>query len=154
MDFMPGIDGEGIPRVLANFCAALLRGEPLLLVDGGHSRRSFTSIHDAIHFIFAVLAHPDKSNREAFNIGNPDNELSIEALATLMRSTYASLRGVSLEGISSVQNVDAKTYYGAGYEDSLRRIPSIEKSQRLLDYTPKEPLEITLKETLSWFIDH
>ena len=154
MDFMPGVDGEGIPRVLANFCSALLRDKPLLLVDGGLSRRSFTSIHDAIHFIFAVLAHPDKSNRQAFNIGNPNNELSIDALATLMRSIYASLRGVSLEEVSSVQNVDAKVYYGEGYEDSLRRIPSIEKSERLLGYTPKEPLETTLKETLSWFMDH
>ena len=45
-------------------------------------------------------------------------------------------------------------YYGEGYEDSLRRIPSIEKAKRLLGYVPSEALDITLRETLSWFIEH
>lgn len=154
MDFIPGIDGEGIPRVLANFCASLLKNEPLLLVDQGISRRSFTSIHDAIDFIFAVLSHPKEANGQAFNIGNPNNELSIAELADQMRFIYASLCQVSIENVSSVQFIASKDYYGEGYEDSLRRIPSIEKAKRLLGYVPSESLEISLKETLAWFIDH
>ena len=154
MDFIPGIDGEGIPRVLANFCAALLKNEPLLLVDKGVSRRSFTSIHDAIHFIFAVLSHREESLGQAFNIGNPENELSIAELADCMRSIYASLRNVSIDQVSSVQNISSSDYYGEGYEDSLRRIPSIEKAKRLLGYVPSEALDVTLRETLSWFIEH
>ena len=39
MDFMPGVDGEGIPRVLANFSTALVRGETLKLVNGGVAKR-------------------------------------------------------------------------------------------------------------------
>ncbi|MEO8900834.1 MAG: NAD-dependent epimerase/dehydratase family protein, partial [Polyangiaceae bacterium] len=35
MDYLPGVDGEGTPRVLACFMNQLLRGEPLKLVDGG-----------------------------------------------------------------------------------------------------------------------
>ena len=154
MDFVPGIDGEGIPRVLANFCAALLKNEPLLLVDKGISRRSFTSIHDAVHFIFAVLSHREESLGQAFNIGNPENELSIAELADLMRSIYASLRNLSIDQVSSVQNISSSDYYGEGYEDSLRRIPSIEKAKRLLGYVPSEALDVTLRETLSWFIEH
>ena len=40
MDYLPGIDGEGIPRVFASFMAALLRQEELLLVDGGEQKRA------------------------------------------------------------------------------------------------------------------
>src|SRR6478609_5817962 len=39
MDYLPGIDGEGTPRVLACFMNALLRGQPLPLVNGGQQRR-------------------------------------------------------------------------------------------------------------------
>ena len=50
MDFIPGIDGpsEGVPRVLACFSNNLLRREPLKLVDGGESQRTFIYIKDAI----------------------------------------------------------------------------------------------------------
>ncbi|KAI8012317.1 UDP-D-apiose/UDP-D-xylose synthase 1 [Camellia lanceoleosa] len=46
MDFIPGIDGpsEGVPRVLACFSNNLLRREPLKLVDGGQSQRTFVYI--------------------------------------------------------------------------------------------------------------
>src|SRR5262249_39117947 len=35
MDYLPGRDGDGIPRVLACFMSALINGRPLQLVDGG-----------------------------------------------------------------------------------------------------------------------
>ncbi|HSS39682.1 MAG TPA: NAD-dependent epimerase/dehydratase family protein [Polyangia bacterium] len=44
MDFIPGIDGEGVPRVLACFLNALMRGRPLQLVEGGRQRRSFLDV--------------------------------------------------------------------------------------------------------------
>ncbi|KAI3710376.1 hypothetical protein L2E82_40156 [Cichorium intybus] len=45
-DFILGIDGpsEGVPRVLACFSNNLLRREPLKLVDGGQSQRTFVYI--------------------------------------------------------------------------------------------------------------
>lgn len=37
MDYIPGVDGkdDGQPRVLASFMTALMKGEPLVLVNGG-----------------------------------------------------------------------------------------------------------------------
>ncbi|KAI3674845.1 hypothetical protein L2E82_51879 [Cichorium intybus] len=48
MDFILGIDGpsEGVPRVLVCFSNNLLRREPLKLVDGGQSQRTFVYIKD------------------------------------------------------------------------------------------------------------
>jgi len=37
MDYLPGIEGEGKPRVLAMFVGAVLNDDPILLVDGGHA---------------------------------------------------------------------------------------------------------------------
>ena len=40
MDYIPGVDGkdDGQPRVLASFMTALMRGDPLVLVNGGEVR--------------------------------------------------------------------------------------------------------------------
>lgn len=155
MDFMPGVDGNGIPRVLANFSSALVRGEPLNLVNGGKARRSFTSVHDAIDFLFALFASsPENCMGQAFNIGNPDNELTIAQLAERMRQIYADIRNMDLSQIPEPKAVSGEEYYGAGYEDSLRRLPDVSKAERLLNFRAKTPLDQVLRESLEWFVGH
>ena len=154
MDFMPGIDGEGIPRVLANFSTALVRGETLKLVNGGVAKRCFTSVHDAIDFIFSLFTHADSGVGQAFNVGNADNEVSIAELAGLMRLIFASIKGVSESDVSGVETVSGEDYYGKGYDDSLRRLPSVAKAETLLGFKAKIPLRAALEESLSWFVGH
>jgi UDP-apiose/xylose synthase len=176
MDFMPGVDGEGIPRVLANFSTALLRGEPLKLVNGGKAKRCFTSVHDAIDFLFALfdagLGCSLGSGNEtvpgagcktaagagvfsqAFNVGNAENEVSIAELAQKMRVIFAKVRGVDVSTLPEPQAVAGEEYYGAGYDDSMRRMPSVAKAERLLGFKARIPLDTALEESLSWFVKH
>ena len=170
MDFMPGVDGSGIPRVLANFSSALVRGEPLKLVNGGVAKRSFTSVFDAVDFMFALfeagkmgrlLAESVSKNAsgmspfsQAFNIGNPDNEITIAELAWKMRKIYAEIKGISLESVPEPEEVSGVEYYGEGYEDSMRRLPSVEKAERLLGFKAKTPIDVVLRESLTWFVEH
>ena len=153
MDFMPGVDGEGIPRVLANFSTALLRGEPLKLVNGGKAKRCFTSVHDAIDFLFALFGAPGVFS-QAFNVGNPENEVSIAELAQKMRTIFAKVRGVDVSTLPEPQSVSGEEYYGAGYDDSMRRMPSVAKAERLLGFKARVPLDVALEESLSWFVKH
>lgn len=154
MDFMPGVDGDGIPRVLANFSSALVQNEPMVLVNGGEARRSFTSIHDAVDFMFCLFKNREKAYGEAFNVGNAKNELSIRELAVLMRRIYARILSVPEEKLSPFKELSGEAYYGEGYEDSLRRIPSVKKSKSLLGFEAKIPLEEALEESLRWFHAH
>lgn len=160
MDFMPGVDGEGIPRVLANFSTALLRGEPLKLVNGGKAKRCFTSVHDAVDFLFALFdagSDPERCDgvlSQAFNVGNAENEVSVAELAAKMRSIFAKVRGVDVSTLPEPQVVSGEEYYGAGYDDSMRRLPSVEKAQRLLGFKAAIPLDTALEESLSWFVKH
>lgn len=160
MDFMPGVDGEGIPRVLANFSTALLRGEPLKLVNGGKAKRCFTSVHDAVDFLFALFAVGADPKRcggilsQAFNVGNPANELSIAELAGKMRSIFAKVRGVDVSTLPEPQVVSGEEYYGVGYDDSMRRLPSVVKAESLLGFKARIPLDVALEESLSWFVKH
>ena len=154
MDFMPGVDGSGIPRVLANFSSALVRGEPLKLVNGGIAKRSFTSVFDAIDFMFALFGTDKAPFSQAFNIGNPDNEITIAELAWKMRKIYAEIKGISLESVPEPEEVSGVEYYGEGYEDSMRRLPSVEKAERLLGFKAKTPIDVVLRESLEWFVGH
>ena len=165
MDFMPGVDGSGIPRVLANFSSALVRGEPLKLVNGGVAKRSFTSVFDAVNFMFALIeaelstsatgnAAEKSPLSQAFNIGNPENELTIAELANKMRKIFAEIKGVSVDTIPEPEVVSGVVYYGEGYEDSMRRLPSVEKAERLLGFKAKTSIDVVLRESLTWFVGH
>ena len=77
MDFIPGRDGEGVPRVLACFMTALLDRQPMQLVDGGQAYRTITYIDDAVDALEAILENPAKSKNQIFNVGNEAGEIKI-----------------------------------------------------------------------------
>jgi UDP-apiose/xylose synthase len=153
MDYLPGIDGEGIPRVLACFMKALLCREPLQLVDGGSSRRCFTAISDAVGAVLRMVERPVESSGQVFNSGNPANEISMRDLAVLMREIYAALIGSDSE-TSPIVSVTAESFYGKGYEDSDRRVPDITKARRLLGWEPRVGLKEALHTGMVAYIDH
>jgi UDP-apiose/xylose synthase len=152
MDFIPGIDGEGIPRVLACFMDALLTCQPLKLVDGGGNYRAFTAIDDAIDAVMAILDRPAAAQGQIFNVGNPANEVTIAELASLMIELYLELRPELDKRMFATRSVSAEEFYGAGYEDSDRRLPDISKARTLLGWNPKTSLAAALKKTMAFYI--
>ena len=153
MDYIPGVDGEGVPRVLACFMEALLSGRPLKLVDGGRNRRCFTYIDDAIDAIVRILERPQQANGRVFNIGNPGNEVTIRELAKKMAALYRELRPACAAAEIQMENVTAREFYGPGYEDSDRRMPDIAKAQKLLGWRPKIDLDAALRRTMASYIE-
>ena len=71
-----------------------------------------------------------------------------------MRRIYARILSVPEEKLSPFKELSGEAYYGEGYEDSLRRIPSVKKSKCLLGFEAKIPLEEALEESLRWFHAH
>jgi UDP-apiose/xylose synthase len=151
MDFIPGADGEGVPRVLACFMEALMKRRPLKLVDGGRARRTILAIEDAIEAVIAILCQPQNAVGHAFNLGNPSNEVSIAELAESMRSLFSVISGTKLDDLPPIVNVTATDFYGNGYEDCDRRMPSIEKAKRLLGWSPRVNLEETLRRSITYY---
>lgn len=151
MDYLPGHDGEGVPRVLACFMTALIEGRPLQLVDGGQRHRTIVSIHEAIDALLLMLAQPEKAQNEFFNIGNRNNEVTIAELADLMRCCYAEITGDPGYRHHPIEVIDSKQFYGKGYEDCDRRMPKLDQALTLLGWTPRIPLREILMETMTYY---
>jgi len=138
MDFLPGIDGEGTPRVLACFMNALLRGEPLPLVNGGAQRRAFMDVSDMVEAVCRVLERPKQSNGQIFNLGNPDNDVSIAELGQILARSFAEL--APERPAARFEVVSAEAFYGPGYDDTQERLPDVKKAQQLLGWKPRKSL--------------
>jgi len=130
MDFIPGVDGEGIPRVLASFMHALMTGQDLLLVDGGRQRRAFVDVGEFVDAVVRIIDRPRACDGQILNLGSGVNELSIAALARAMIAAYRVARPEAPR--PKVRPVPARVFYGDGYDDSVRRVPSVARAERLL----------------------
>jgi len=152
MDYIPGVDGkdDGQPRVLASFMTALMKDEPLVLVNGGEVFRTFCYVDDAVDSVVRMIDYPDKSIGHAFNVGNPKNNIQIKELATLMIDLYANMSGKSKQ---TTRNVPGVEYYGKGYEDSDLRIPSMRLVKQQLGWEPSTTLRTAMESTMKVFIE-
>lgn len=153
IDFLPS-ERDGIPRVFSFFMDALLHGTEMKLVDGGTQRRCYTYIADAIDCIYRIVIDAEGvCNRQIFNIGSPQNEISIRQLAEMMKEIYAARFRVPDVPLPRIVSVAGDEFYGDGYEDSDRRIPDITKARTLLHWEPKWELREMLESTMKYFVD-
>ncbi len=96
---------DGVPRVFSFFMDALINGTQMKLVDGGHRRRCYTYIDDAIECIHRIIENPNGvCDQQIFNVGSPENELSIRELAETMREIYAAkFRNPDMPGLDPLR---------------------------------------------------
>ncbi len=152
IDYLPG-ETDGIPRVFSFFMEALLQGTSMKLVDGGRHRRCYTYIDDAVDCVARIVKNVDSvCDRQIFNIGSPQNEISIRELAKLMRDIYADKFRKPDVPLPEIMEVSAEEFYGKGYEDSDRRIPDISKARQLLGWEPSCGLADLLEHTIAYYV--
>ncbi len=138
---------EGSSRVVTQFLGHIARGEPIQLVDGGQQRRSFTDVSDGIDALMKIIENPQgRASGHIYNIGNPDNDLSIRELAELMLEIAREFPEYA-PGAERVQlvDVDSGRYYGEGYQDIQTRVPWIGNTREELDWAPQVPVREALR---------
>jgi UDP-apiose/xylose synthase len=147
-DIVPHWTRDDNPRVLANFMSALIYNRPIQLVNGGHNRRCFTYIDDAVTALELLIRRRYEVNRQIVNIGNPDNETTIVGLAAHLIKIYRAHCDPSAE--VTIEEISAEEFYGPGYEDCDRRVPDISKLKRL-DWLPRYGLDETFTRSAIYF---
>ncbi len=150
MDYLPGVDGEGTPRVLACFMNQLLRGQPLALVDGGSQRRAFMSARDMVEAVCRVVERAKACDKQIINLGNPGNDISIAELAQQLATAFA--HEIPHAAPARFESVAAADFYGPGYDDTYERVPDIKKARRLLSWEPQQTLADMLPEIVHDYV--
>lgn len=147
--------GKGSARVITQFLGNVLRGEDIVLVDGGIARRSFTYVDDCIDALMKIIENKNNvANGKIYNIGNPYNNHSIKELAdqiVLHAPNYEYFN----EHIHKVKVIGktGQEHYGTGYEDMNNRVPYIENTMKDLNWEPKVNFESIVKKTFSAYVD-
>jgi nucleoside-diphosphate-sugar epimerase len=103
---------EGSSRVFTQFLSNIMYRRPILLVDGGEQKRSFTFIDDAMDCLVRIIDNPNGvATRRIFNIGNPANCASVKELAEMMidvAKEFPSLREAAREALGWAPSTDLR----------------------------------------------
>lgn len=137
----PRINEQAYGTVVAAFIKQALGGTPLTVHGNGKQTRCFTYVEDTVTGLL-LAAEKEEACGQVFNIGS-NREISILELARLIKRLTKSS--------SPIQFTPYEDFYGQSYEDTVRRVPSIEKAKALLGFEPKVPLEEGLRKTISWW---
>ena len=138
----PRLDPRGYGSVIANFFRQAEAGEPLSVHGDGKQTRCFTYIDDAVDGTVRAM-ETIEAEQQVLNIGNPNTEISIGELATKIAKLVGSKSQIMLQ--------DYETYYGEGFEDTRRRVPSITLASSVLGWKPTVDLESGLVRTYAWW---
>lgn len=117
--------------VLPNFVYQALNGNSIIVHGSGNQRRCFGYVLDVVEALVRIVK-TDATIGEVINVGN-DQEIDIGWLAYTIRER--------LRSHSDIVCVPYSEVYGPGFEDMMRRVPSLEKLERLIGYRPTTPLE-------------
>ncbi len=144
----------GSSRVITQFILNLVEGTPIQLVDGGRQKRCFTDVKDGVDCLFKIIENRDgRCDSRIFNIGNPDNEYSMQELADILKAGFIDhpMRS-DFPPDGGYRYVEARAFYGPGYQDVQHRRPSIRQARTILGWEPKIPFEQSVSETLDYFL--
>lgn len=128
----PGQTGEGAIQI---FIKKALKNEDIYIHGDGNQIRAWCFVDDFVECIFKCLQN-DNAVGESFNIGNARAVITILGLAqTVCRVLNSSSKIIFQDALSA---------------DIALRIPSVEKSTKVLDYKAKIDLEEGIERTAMW----
>lgn len=133
----PGQTGR-YGMVLPNFVEQALTGAPITVFGTGEQSRCFGHVRDTVEALGRLMVAPEAVG-EIFNIGT-DEEVTIRGLAEKVREAAGS--------DSEIVTVPYSEAYAEGFEDMLRRVPSVAKLERAIGFRPQTPLSTIIDDVI------
>jgi UDP-glucuronate decarboxylase len=124
-------------RVVSNFIAQALKGEPITIYGDGEQTRSLCYVSDTVRGLMRLALHGG-AIQMPINIGNPDEMTVSEIAARVVALTY-STAGIVNKPLPA--------------DDPKRRRPDITLAKELLGWEPVVPLVLGLSQTIDWLAE-
>jgi UDP-glucose 4-epimerase len=129
----PGQTGEGAIQV---FIKRALKNEDVCIYGDGNQIRAWCFIDDFIDCLMSCIENPVAVG-ESFNIGNSRAVVTTYGLA---------------QTVCRVLDSDSRIVFKPALSAEIElRIPSVEKTKRMLDFKAKIDLDEGIKRTAEWF---
>lgn len=122
-------------RVVPNFVAQALRGQPLTVYGDGSQTRSFQYCDDLIEGIYRLL---HSNFTDPVNIGTQE-ELSIAEFARIVNEITGNQAGIVFKEAERIK------------DDPQTRRPDTTRAKDILGWEPKVPLSEGLPKTIAYF---
>ncbi|HSK70619.1 MAG TPA: GDP-mannose 4,6-dehydratase [Pyrinomonadaceae bacterium] len=127
--------------VVPRFVQSAMKNEPIPVHGDGLQARCFGHVLDVVEGLVKTLETPECFG-QVVNLGN-DKETSIKELAE---------KAIEMTGSKSeIRYIPYDEVYGEGFEDMQRRVPSLEKANRLIGYQPTRTLEDIINDVAEQF---
>jgi UDP-glucose 4-epimerase len=127
--------------VLPSFVKQALEAKPITVFGDGTQSRSFTYVGDVISAVIGLMNH-EGAVGQVFNVGS-SQELTINELAEMVKQITGSR--------SEIVHVPYDKAYGAGFEDTCRRVPDIRKIQQAIGYRPTLDVRGIIEKVVEYY---
>ena len=130
--------------VMPTFVQQALAGDDITVFATGEQLRAFLSVTDLVRFIVEHMDAALRTDELIYNIGNPDNNITIRGLADKVKEMTGSA--------SEVVYADAKKIHGELYEEaeSFEKTPILAAAPAV-GWRPTVGLEALIQETIDYY---
>lgn len=129
--------------VIPRFVSQALAGQPLTVYGDGSQSRAFADVSDVVGGLIGLMNSPTAAGN-VYNVGN-NQEISILDLA------HKIIR--ACDSLSTVELVPFEQAYDENFEDLARRVPDLEKIQRLTGYKAQRDINDIIARVVQWTKD-
>lgn len=126
--------------VLPRFVTQALAGEDITVFGDGEQVRAFTYVKDIIDGIYLTSMH---TSNDIWNIGNPNNKVTINYLAQRVKELTKS--------DSNIIHIDPKTIYGPLYAEAWDKIPDPKKIQSELNWEVTKTVDEIILDVINFW---
>jgi UDP-glucose 4-epimerase len=127
--------------VIPRFVQRALTGSPLEVFGDGDQTRCFCHVRDTIRALQSLMDAESLSG-EIFNVGSTEKVSVIDLAHRVLKLT---------ESNSELAFVPFDQVYGGGIEDTLHRVPAIEKVGDAVGWRPEFDLDQILRDVIQHF---
>jgi UDP-glucose 4-epimerase len=125
--------------VIPRFVQAAVAGAPLEIHGDGNQTRTFCHVQDTIRALHGLVESRDTDGK-IYNVGSPDRISVLDLAHRVIGST---------DSASELVYVPYDQVYGLGIEDTLHRVPSIEKIADAIGWVPHRSLAEILDDVIA-----
>ena len=123
--------------VLPTFVRQALANQPITVYGDGRQARCFCHVADVVDALHKLMLAP-QARGEVINIGT-SNEITMNQLAQRVKTI--------LKCSSPIQLIPYDEAYSDGFEDMARRVPCLDKAEKLIGFAPKKNLDDCIQDT-------